>query len=143
LEAGHVDVTRFFEYPWSSIASIISVPIGSFSKGMKFLVRIAYNLSMPFGMAASRFKSSRRSSLVFMIAVMSTPWVFTGDLVSVEVRADPEGRTSTLAYNLCHERHQDRKSTGLDRTRRTPASDGALVVVAESKAVTRATTTVG
>ena len=43
--------------------------MGSFSKGMMFLVRIKYSLSMPFGMAASCFKSLRLSSLVFMKAV--------------------------------------------------------------------------
>jgi hypothetical protein len=64
------------EYSWSKIASIISVPIGSFSNGMKFLVRIEYNWSMPFGKAASRFNSSRRSSLVIMIAFMPTPVSF-------------------------------------------------------------------
>ena len=57
-------------YSWSSIASIMRVPIGSLSKGMKFLVRIKYNLSMPFGVAASCFNPSRRSSLVFMNAVI-------------------------------------------------------------------------
>jgi hypothetical protein len=87
----------------------MSVLIGSFSKGMKLLVRIAYSLSMPFGMAASRFNSSRRSSLVFMMAVLSTPWAFTGVLVVVAVRADPEGRTSTAAESLFHEWHQYRK----------------------------------
>jgi hypothetical protein len=64
---------------------------------------------MPFGVAANRFNSSRRSSLVFMIAVMSTPWVFTGVPVSVEVGADPKGRTSTAADGLFHEQHQNRK----------------------------------
>jgi hypothetical protein len=62
----------FPEYSWSRIASIISVPIGSFSKRMKFLVRIKYSLSMPFGLAASCFSSALRSSLVFMIAVIDT-----------------------------------------------------------------------
>src|SRR5438552_17097364 len=37
---------------------------------MKFLVRIPYSLSMPLGMAASCFSSSRRSSLVFLIPVI-------------------------------------------------------------------------
>jgi hypothetical protein len=49
---------------------------------MKFLVRIEYNWSMPFGKAASRFNSSRRSSFVIMIAFKSAPWVFTGVLES-------------------------------------------------------------
>jgi hypothetical protein len=57
-------------YSWSSIASIISVPIGGFSKRMKLMVRIKYSLSMPFGLAASGFSSSPRSSIVFMIAVI-------------------------------------------------------------------------
>src|SRR4051794_33399652 len=43
------------------------------------------------------------SHLVFMLAVLSTPWVFSGVLVSVEVRADPKGRTSTVADSLFHE----------------------------------------
>jgi hypothetical protein len=45
-----------------------------------------------------------------MLAVMSTPWVFTGVLLSVEVRADPQGRTSTAADSLFHERHQNCKA---------------------------------
>jgi hypothetical protein len=93
-------------YSWSSIALIISVPIGSFSKGMKFLVRIKYSLSTPFGMAASCFNSFRRSSLVFIIAVISTSWIFTRSLVLVEAGADPNGQTSTpspgLLYTASH-----------------------------------------
>ena len=66
----------------------MSVPIGSFSKGMKFLVRIEYSLSMPFGMATSRFNSCRRSALVFMIAVRACgPPSFLPDLVLSYLRS--------------------------------------------------------
>jgi hypothetical protein len=76
LEAGHIDAAnRFSGYSWFRIVSIMSVPIGSFWKGMKFRVRIAYSLSMPFGVAASRFSCSRRSSLVFMIAAFDRLFV--------------------------------------------------------------------
>jgi len=121
----------------------MSVPIGSFSQGMKFLVRIEYSLSMPVGLAASRFNSSRRSSLVFMIAFVSTSWAFTGVLVSVEVRADPKGRTSTAADNLFHERQQDRKGHRLEEGIANSSFGCGPVVAMEEKAVMSATTTLG
>jgi hypothetical protein len=81
------------EYSWSRIASIISVPIGSFSKGMKFLVRTKYSLSMPFGLAASCFSSALRSSLVFMIAIW-TVTLFIRPVVSAAVETYRFPRTS-------------------------------------------------
>jgi hypothetical protein len=82
--------------------------MGSLSKGMKFLVRIKYSLSMTFGLAASRFNTPLCSSFVCKVAVISTTWVFTGVFVSMETTADPRGRTATAADNLFHEGAQYR-----------------------------------
>src|SRR3954469_5044269 len=57
---------QFCGYSWSRMASIIRVLMGSFTNGMKFWVRIAYNLLLPFGVTARRFSSARRSCLVFI-----------------------------------------------------------------------------
>src|SRR3954449_7861185 len=66
------------------------VPIGSFSKRMNFLVRIRYSLSRPFGMEASCFNSSRRSPLVFTIAVIEAPLPDEDQSAPVDLRLPNE-----------------------------------------------------
>jgi hypothetical protein len=55
---------------------------------------------------------------------------FTGVLASIELRADPKGRTSTPADSLFHERHQNRKVHRLQEgTLNSPASAAAAVAM--------------
>jgi hypothetical protein len=67
----------------------------------------------------------------------------TSFLLCVKFRADPEGRTSTAADSLFHERQQNRKAHRLQEGTATPASAAAPVVAMEEKAVMSATTTLG